>query len=313
MVGAIKETRAAEVNDLAAENDNEMQRFLDALWLEDGLAKNTIAAYRSDLTRYAKSLAAQRTALMDAGAGDLLSYMAGLARADVSPRTSARVLSTIRRFYRYQIREERLKVDPSAQVDMPKLGRPLPTSLSEADVESLLAAPDLESAEGIRDRAMLELLYATGLRVSELVNLEAVQLSRQQEVLRVMGKGSKERLVPVGEEAMDWLDRYLTGPRDEILAGRRSSYMFPTVRSVVMRRESFWHIIKRYSMKAGITGGVSPHTLRHAFATHLLNHGADLRVVQMLLGHSDLSTTQIYTHVAQQRLQDLHAKHHPRG
>lgn len=312
-MATIKGTRLSQVNDLAADNEKEVKRFLDALWLEDGLAKNTISAYRSDLNRYASNLAAQRVALMDAGAGDLHSYMAGLARADMSPRTSARVLSTIRRFYRYQVREERLANDPSAQVDMPKLGRPLPTSLSEADIEALLAAPDTTSAEGIRDRAMLELLYATGLRVSELVNLETVQLSRQQEVLRVMGKGNKERLVPVGEEAMDWLEKYLAGPREEILSGRRSGFMFPTVRAVVMRRESFWHIIKRYSLKAGISGGVSPHTLRHAFATHLLNHGADLRVVQMLLGHSDLSTTQIYTHVAQQRLQDLHAKHHPRG
>jgi integrase/recombinase XerD len=313
MVSAIKGTRSPLANDLAAEDDQEIQRFLDALWLEDGLARNTIAAYRSDLRRYSKSLAAQRVAIMDAAAADLLGYMAGLARAEVSPRTSARVLSTIRRFYRYQVREERLKNDPSAQVDMPKLGRPLPSSLSETDVEALLAAPDTNNAEGIRDRAMLELIYATGLRVSELVNLETVQLSRQQEVLRVVGKGSKERMVPVGEEAMDWLEQYMAGPREEILAGRASGFLFPTVRSVVMRRESFWHIIKRYSLKAGISGSVSPHTLRHAFATHLLNHGADLRVVQMLLGHSDLSTTQIYTHVAQQRLQDLHAKHHPRG
>lgn len=306
-------TRPNRVNDLAAENQSEIQRFLDALWLEDGLAKNTISAYRSDLARYSRALAAQGVSVLDAGASELLGYMASLAHEDMSARTSARVLSTIRRFYRYQIREERLSVDPSAQVDMPKLGRPLPASLSEADVEALLAAPNQETAEGIRDRAMLELLYATGLRVSELVNLEVVQLSQQQEVLRVMGKGGKERLVPIGEEAMSWLEKFLSGPREEILNERSSAFLFPTVRSLVMRRESFWHVIKRYSLKAGISGAVSPHTLRHAFATHLLNHGADLRVVQMLLGHSDLSTTQIYTHVAQQRLQDLHAKHHPRG
>ena len=302
-----------QVNDLAADCQQQIQQFLDALWLEDGLAKNTIGAYKTDLSKFAANLLTKKTGLLEASALDIHSYMRELVRAGVSARTSARSLSTIRRFYRYQVREEVLSTDPSAEVDMPKLGRSLPSSLSEADVNALLNAPDHSTAEGLRDRVMLELLYATGLRVSELVNLEAVQLSRQQEVLRVMGKGSKERLVPVGEEALDWLDKYLAGARDEILGERDSKFLFPTVRSEVMRRESFWYLIKKYALRAGISGGVSPHTLRHAFATHLLNHGADLRVVQMLLGHSDLSTTQIYTHVAQQRLQDLHAKHHPRG
>lgn len=291
----------------------EVQDFLDALWLEDGLSQNTLLAYRTDLNKFSRWLGELGRDLVVAREADVLDYMAMLARANTKPRSAARALSTLRRFYRYLVRQERIGADPSAQIVMPKIGRPLPKSLSEDDVESLLAAPDTSEPEGLRDRAMLELLYATGLRVSELVNLQLSQFSAQQEVLRVIGKGNKERLVPMGEEALYRVEQYLTLGRDAILQGRSSRYLFPTRRSEVMRRESFWHLIKRHAKQAGIAAALSPHTMRHAFATHLLNHGADLRVVQMLLGHSDLSTTQIYTHVARHRLQELHAKHHPRG
>lgn len=309
----IKKTSPQSVNGPTAEDTLQVDEFLDQLWLEDGLSKNTLQAYRSDLKRFSLWLNGRDTALLLASEADVQSFLAELVNAKMQPRTSARILSTLRRFYRFHIRNERLSVDPTARVAMPKLGRSLPSSLSEQDVEALLRAPDASDPEGLRDRAMIELLYATGLRVSELVNLKLVQLSQNDEVLRVMGKGGKERLVPVGDEALTWLTRYLRSARDEILKERRSNYLFPTRRSECMRRETFWHCIKRYTKQAGITVSVSPHTLRHAFATHLLNHGADLRVVQMLLGHSDLSTTQIYTHVAQRRLQELHAKHHPRG
>lgn len=296
----------------AAATKPEIQDFLDSLWLEDGLSQHTLAAYRSDLNKLTRWLEKHKSELMTASEADLLEYMAETARSGSKPRSAARTLSTIRRFYRYLVRQERLSADPSAQMVMPKIGRPLPKAISQEQVEALLQAPDITDSEGLRDRAMLELLYATGLRVSELVNLQLGQLSAQQEVLRVVGKGNKERLVPIGEEALHWLSQYLQSARSAILNGRNSVYMFPTRRSEVMRRESFWHVIKRYAQIAGI-GDLSPHTMRHAFATHLLNHGADLRVVQMLLGHSDLSTTQIYTHVARHRLQELHAKHHPRG
>lgn len=219
----------------------------------------------------------------------------------------------MRGFFRYQVREGRIEADPSLDVESPKLGRPLPKSLSEAEVEALLAAPDLEQAIEFRDRTMLELLYACGLRVSELVGLQVSQLGMNQGVVRIIGKGGKERLVPVGEEALGWLQRYLNGSRRELLDNKPSEALFPSRRGTQMTRQAFWYRIKEYAGRAGIRSALSPHTLRHAFATHLLNHGADLRVVQLLLGHSDLTTTQIYTHVARQRMKDLHAEHHPRG
>lgn len=296
-----------------------VQLFIDALWLEDGLSKNTQLAYKQDIVAFARWRAGtDDSRQMDmvvnrADGADISAYMNHLFASGRSSRSSARVLSSLRRFFRWQVQRGLRTDDPSSVIDMPQPIRSLPSSLSEAQVEALLEAPDTATAEGLRDRAMLELLYATGLRVSELVGLQTAQLLTGQEVLRVVGKGNKERLLPVGDEALAWMQRYLAGAREDILDSRPSRYLFPTRRSEVMRRESFWHLIKRYGKQAAIHQPLSPHTLRHAFATHLLNHGADLRAVQMLLGHSDLSTTQIYTHVAQQRLQDLHAKHHPRG
>jgi integrase/recombinase XerD len=222
-------------------------------------------------------------------------------------------LSSLRRFYGYYIRENKIQIDPTALIESPHIGQPLPTSLSEQDVELLLDAPEVTNALGFRDRTMLEMLYATGLRVSELVNLKFEQISFRQGVVRIIGKGNKERLVPVGEEAMSWLENYMDQTRKTILGERQSDYLFVTNRADGMTRQAFWHIIKRHARKAGISKELSPHTLRHAFATHLLNHGADLRVVQLLLGHADLSTTQIYTHIARERLKELHSKYHPRG
>ena len=249
----------------------------------------------------------------NAGRELILDHLAWRLEQAYKPRSTARFLSGARGFYRYLLREKLIGVDPTLQVDMPQLGRPLPKSLSEADVEALLRAPDLGEAIGQRDRAMLEVLYACGLRVTELVSLSLDQINLRQGVLRVMGKGSKERLVPMGEEAVVWIERYLRDGRAELLNGRPSDVLFPSQRGEQMTRQTFWHRIKHHATVAGIGKTLSPHTLRHAFATHLLNHGADLRVVQMLLGHSDLSTTQIYTHVAKARLQELHARHHPRG
>ncbi|POA58588.1 MULTISPECIES: site-specific tyrosine recombinase XerD [unclassified Pseudomonas] len=290
-----------------------IDRFLDALWLEKGLSDNTRGAYRSDLALFNGWLQEQGGELPGAGRESILDHLAWRVEQAYKPRSTARFLSGLRGFYRYLLREKLIEVDPTLQVDMPQLGRPLPKSLSEADVEALLAAPDLGEAIGQRDRAMLEVLYACGLRVTELVSLTLEQVNLRQGVLRVMGKGSKERLVPMGEEAIAWVERYLRDARAELLGGRPSDVLFPSLRGEQMTRQTFWHRIKHQAKVAGIGKALSPHTLRHAFATHLLNHGADLRVVQMLLGHSDLSTTQIYTHVARARLQDLHAKHHPRG
>jgi integrase/recombinase XerD len=227
--------------------------------------------------------------------------------------SSARLLSSLKRFYRHAIRSGKLGADPTLTIDAPMLPRGLPKTLTEADVEALLGAPDDQTQLGLRDRAMLETLYATGLRVSELVGLSVAQVSRDAGIVRVMGKGAKERLVPLGEEALIWIGRYLDDGRAELLAGRTADAMFVTTRGGAMTRQAFWYLIKRYAYRAGIVKGISPHVLRHAFATHLINHGADLRVVQMLLGHSDISTTQIYTHVARERLKQLHARHHPRG
>lgn len=290
-----------------------IRRFTDHLWLEKGLSEHTLKAYAGDLRQFARWARVQGQSLATAARSDLLAFLADRAAAGGKPRSSARQLSSLRGFFRYLAREGLRADDPAQRIDMPKLGRPLPKTLSEAQVEALLAAPDIHAPEGLRDRAMLELLYATGLRVSELVGLRMEQVNLRQGVLRVVGKGNRERLVPLGEEAALWLERYVAQGRSEILNRRQSNYIFPTRRSEHMTREAFWHLIKRHARTADISQPLSPHSLRHAFATHLLNHGADLRVVQMLLGHSDVSTTQIYTHVARQRLKDLHLEHHPRG
>jgi integrase/recombinase XerD len=251
--------------------------------------------------------------ILQADRADLQAYLGVRLHQGLSQRSTARFMSCARGFYRFSLREARLTVDPTLDVDSPKLGRPLPKSLTERDVEQLLRAPDLDIALEFRDRTMLEILYACGLRVTELTSLQVVQVSVNQGVVRVFGKGSKERLVPMGEEALLWLKRYMAGPRSELLKGVPCDALFPSRRGTQMTRQTFWYRIKIYARRAGIKKDLSPHTLRHAFATHLLNHGADLRVVQMLLGHSDLTTTQIYTHVAKQRMQELHAQHHPRG
>ena len=290
-----------------------LERFLDALWMERGLSPHTLAAYRADLQGLARWLGGRDRGLADAGREDLLAYLAWRVEAGATPRTSARLLSSMRRFYAYLVREGLRVEDPSARIDAPRLGRPLPRSLTEAEVEALLAAPDVDRPLGLRDRAMLELLYATGLRVSELVSLPVTRINLRQGVVHATGKGSKERIVPMGEEAVHWLERYQHEVRPVLLEGRLSEALFVTRRGGAMTRQAFWHLIRRYATSAGIDRPLSPHTLRHAFATHLLNHGADLRALQMLLGHSDLSTTQIYTHVARERLKEIHARHHPRG
>ncbi|MDE1923626.1 MAG: site-specific tyrosine recombinase XerD [Gammaproteobacteria bacterium] len=293
--------------------DPALQRFLDAVWTERGLSANTLAAYRADLTALGRWLEAHESALLKATRLEILGFIAARVEGGARPRSTARQLSSFRRFYRFMMREGLIATDPTAQIAMPKIGRSLPKSLTEAEVDALLEAPTVGDPLGHRDRTMLEVLYATGLRVSELVSLEIGQVNLNQGVMRVVGKGNRERLIPLGEEAVGWLQQFMRGPRAEILLERQTDYLFPTRRGDRMTRQAFWHIIKRYSKKAGVEKELSPHTLRHAFATHLLNHGADLRVVQMLLGHSDLSTTQIYTHVARERLKELHSHHHPRG
>lgn len=289
--------------------------FLDRLWMEYGLSENTLSAYRSDLRGLLQWLQGQGNAdLLAVERDDLQGYLSSRFEAGVSARSTARLLSTLKRFYRHHVGEGSIAKDPSALLEAPKLGRPLPKSLSEKDVERLLAAPPIDTCLGLRDRTMLELLYACGLRVSELINVKLDQINLQQGVLRVWGKGGKERMVPVGEQAQHWLARYLREARSALLEKRPGSdKLFVTNRGTAMTRQAFWYMIKRYARSADISKELSPHTIRHAFATHLLNHGADLRVVQMLLGHSDLSTTQIYTHVARARLKDLHQEHHPRG
>ena len=290
-----------------------IDRFLEALWLEKGLSAHTRAAYRSDLALFNGWLQARDLELASVGRELILDHLAWRMNEGYKARSTARFISGVRGFYRFLLREGVIAADPTLQVDLPQLGRPLPKSLSEADVEALLAAPELDDPVGLRDRAMLEVLYACGLRVSELIGLTLEQVNLRQGVLRVFGKGSKERLVPMGEEAIAWVERYSKEARPFLLDGKPSDVLFPSLRGVQMTRQTFWHRIKHQARAAGIAKSLSPHTLRHAFATHLLNHGADLRVVQMLLGHSDLSTTQIYTHVARARLQELHAQHHPRG
>lgn len=290
-----------------------IENFLEQLWLHDGLSDNTRVSYQADLQQFASWLRQRQTGLMQAGRSDLLDYLGWRLQQGYKASSTSRFLSAVRRFYAQALEQGSVTEDPSALVDMPKTGRTLPGSLSEDDVERLLAAPDVSEPLGLRDRCMLEVLYACGLRVSELTGLRLDDISLRQGVVRVMGKGSKERLVPLGEQALDWLERYLANGRPLLLAGKGSDMLFPSQRGQQMTRQTFWYRIKLHARNAGITKPLSPHTLRHAFATHLLNHGADLRVVQMLLGHSDLSTTQIYTHVATARLQELHAEHHPRG
>jgi len=287
--------------------------FIDRIWLEEGLARNTLDSYRQDLEQFSTWVhKAAEKSLLQVEQADIQQYLA-FKFPTSKPRTISRLIASLRRLYRFALRENKISVDPTLQIESPKLPRSLPKSLSEDDVVALLNAPDLNEAIGLRDRAMLEILYASGLRVSELVGLKVTEVSLSEGVVRVTGKGSKTRLVPMGEVAVDWISRYLNEGRPHILEKRLSDSMFVTQRGTAMTRQAFWYLIKRYALQSGISKHMSPHVLRHAFATHLLNHGADLRVVQMLLGHSDISTTQIYTHVARERLKQLHSVHHPRG
>ena len=292
-----------------------IDQFADSLWLSDGLARNTIESYGRDISQLADWLQTENAGTLLTVEPQHLQAFLGhrIETLHASPRSTARLTSAMKRFFQYLLREKLTVTDPSAHLEAPKLTRGLPLTLSEADVEALLAAPDEHTSLGLRDRAMLETLYASGLRVTELVTLKVAQVSLDMGVVRVMGKGSKERLVPLGETASDVIQRYLDAARIDILGHKKSDDMFITQRGRAMTRQMFWHIVKRYAIKAGVNKPISPHTLRHAFATHLINHGADLRVVQMLLGHADITTTQIYTHVAKERLKQIHAAHHPRG
>ena len=293
-------------------SQSRIDTFIDALWLEEGLSRNTLAAYRRDLTLYARWLGGQGLALDDTAEHHLSSYFA--ARHSVTRATSAnRRLTVLKRYFRWALRERAIAADPTLKLQAARQALRVPRTLTEAQIEALLAAPDVDTPLGLRDRTMLELMYASGLRVSELVTLKTFNLSLSEHVLRVFGKGNKERLVPFGEIAAEWLQRYLREGRPEILAAQQTDDLFVTRRGSGMSRVMFWMIVKKEAQAAGITAPLSPHTLRHAFATHLLNHGADLRAVQMLLGHADISTTTIYTHVARERLKLLHAQHHPRG
>lgn len=295
------------------ETQQQLDEFIDRLWLEEGLSRNTLESYRRDLAQFAAWLDAHDAGpLPQAERTDVERYLAARF-PQVKARSISRLMASLRRYYRFLVREGRLSADPTLQLSSPKLPRSLPKSLSEEEVEVLLKAPDVAQSLGLRDRAMLETLYATGLRVSELVNLKVSEVSLQEGVVRVTGKGDKTRLVPLGEEALDWIRRYLSQSRPQLLEQRLCESLFVTQRGAAMTRQAFWYLIKRHARLADIVKPLSPHVLRHAFATHLLNHGADLRVVQMLLGHADISTTQIYTHVARERLKSLHAKHHPRG
>jgi integrase/recombinase XerD len=290
-----------------------IDRFIDALWIEDGLSSLTLAAYRRDLSLYIQWLQTQHQQLLDDSTEiHLLGFMAHR-HASSKATTANRRLTVFKRYFRWALRERLIQVDPTLRLQAARQALRVPKTLSEAQVEALLAAPAVDTARGLRDRAMMELMYASGLRVTELVQTRTVQLGLDEGVLRVLGKGARERLVPFGEEAHAWLVRYLEQARAQILMGRNSDDLFVTSRAQGMSRQMFWNLIKRYALQAGISVPLSPHTLRHAFATHLLNHGADLRAVQMLLGHADIGTTTIYTHVARERLRQLHAKHHPRG
>lgn len=293
-----------------------VDHFIDGLWLEEGLSKNTLAAYRRDLTLFARWLSERARGLDATAEADLQAYFAAR-HADTKATSANRRLTVFKRYFRWALRENRIQADPTLKLQSAKQALRVPKTLTESQVEALLAAPDTSNALGLRDRTMLELMYASGLRVSELVELKVFNVSLNDNVLRVLGKGSKERLVPFGEVAALWLRQYLGAPRQELLAGKQSQDLFITARGTTageaMSRVMFWYVVKKYALAAGIRSPLSPHTLRHAFATHLLNHGADLRAVQMLLGHADISTTTIYTHVARERLAQLHAQHHPRG
>ena len=297
---------------LSPQDSAELDTFIDHLWLEDGLSKNTLESYRLDLTAFALWLTPQSKQLLTVEQADIQQYLA-VKFPQSKPRSISRLIASMRRFYRYLMRDNKISLDPTIQIQSPKLPRSLPKTLNEEEVIALLNAPNVAEPAGLRDRAMLELLYACGLRVSELVGVKVTEVSVSDGVVRVTGKGSKTRLVPMGEEAVDWISQYLSKERSDILQKRLCDALFVTNRGEAMTRQAFWYLIKRYALLAGITKHMSPHVLRHAFATHLLNHGADLRVVQMLLGHSDISTTQIYTHVARERLKQLHSMHHPRG
>ena len=300
----------------ATSSDPQIDIFIDALWLEEGLSKNTLAAYRQDLTIYSGWLLPRGAQLVASQEADLNAYFASQ-HATTKATTANRRLTVFKRFFRWALRERLVNADPTLKLQAAKQAPRMPKTLTESQVEALLAAPDVSLAQGVRDRTMLELMYASGLRVSELVTLKVFNVSLNDNVLRVFGKGNKERLVPFGEVASLWLKRYLAQPRNELLAGHQTEDLFVTHRGstpgTAMSRVMFWMLVKKYALLAGITQPMSPHTLRHAFATHLLNHGADLRAVQMLLGHADISTTTIYTHVARERLKVLHAQHHPRG
>jgi len=292
-----------------------LDRFADSLWLNDGLARNTIERYRRDIGQFAAWLAAEsRGDILSAGPAELQRHLAWqVQERRAKPRTTSRLVSSLRRFFQFALREGLRKDDPAVDLDSPKLPRALPKSLSEAEVEALLDAPDLETANGLRDRAMLETLYATGLRVSELVGLKIVQVSLDMGVVRVIGKGSKERLTPMGEEAAAWITRYQAEARPELLRGKRSDALFVTARGGPMTRQAFWKLVQRYARAADISRAISPHTLRHSFATHLLDGGADVRVVQELLGHASVTTTQVYTLVTVDRLREVYATSHPRA
>lgn len=295
------------------QKDLVIERFLDNLWAERGLSDNSLESYRHDLLHLKERLSVRGKTLTLAGREDLLDVLAGEVQQGKSPRSISRYLSAYRQFYRWLVREGTIKSDPVALIESPRTGRGLPKALSEEQVESLLAAPDTGTALGLRDKAMLELMYATGLRVSELVSLELSNLNLNQGVIRVIGKGQKERLVPIGDEAHESLKTYLAIARPDLLKGAQPDSVFVTTRKAGMTRQAFWYMLKRYAAACQISQKLSPHMLRHSFATHLLNHGADLRVVQLLLGHSDLSTTQIYTHIAREGLKRMHETHHPRG
>jgi integrase/recombinase XerD len=290
-----------------------IDRFLDAVWAERGLSKNTLDSYRYDLKQLAAHLRTRDLCLLAARREDILKFLAAQMQLGRNPRSLSRYLSGFRQFYQWQLREGRRDDNPCVLIESPRLGRGLPKALSEGQVTALIESPDTSEALGLRDRTMLELMYATGLRVSELVSLELGQLKLNQGIVRVAGKGGKERLVPLGEEAISWLQRYLQESRPELMGAHQCAQVFVSNRKTGLSRQAFWHSIRRHAQIAGINHDVSPHMLRHSFATHLLNHGADLRVVQLLLGHSNLSTTQIYTHIAKEGLKQMHAKHHPRG
>ncbi|MBD3667674.1 MAG: site-specific tyrosine recombinase XerD [Kangiella sp.] len=290
-----------------------IEQFCDQIWMEQGLSDATLSSYRSDLKLFSKWLQKQGKTLTNSAPSDIQQYLAERYSKQYSSRSTARFLSSARKFYRYLLQSNQIKVDPTQQIESPKIQPPVPKSLSEDEVDNLLSQPDLDTALGLRDKAMLELLYSSGLRITELISVEMNQIGFQQGVMRVIGKGNKERIVPIGEEALQAIAQYIRHGRAELANEKVSDWLFLSTRGQRMTRQTFWHRIKFYAKTAGIRKHLSPHTLRHAFATHLLNHGADLRTLQMLLGHSDLSTTQIYTYVAKERLKQLHSQHHPRG